>query len=213
MLAVIGAKCYGGPREREMKRTDIVELHYISPLDNVVSIFKHGILSHTLAEKVLHQSIAMPEIQERRKNKEIPGAGCLHDYANLYFDAHNPMLSKRRGQNDEICILRINPAVLDLPGVIVTDRNAASGYVLFMPSAKGVRYLDHSRVFAASWIHRGDPQEERNHKAEKCAEVLIPRQVNPQYIIGAYVVNPMALARFQALKTRLPVCIKSDIFF
>jgi len=57
----------------------------------------------------------------------------LHDYANVYFDAHNPMLSKCRNRNDEICVLRLNPNVLDFPGVIVTDRNAATDLVRFRP--------------------------------------------------------------------------------
>ena len=58
-----------------MNRCDIMELHYIAPIANVPSIIKHGILSHTLACKIVHNSVAMPEIQERRKNKQIPGVG------------------------------------------------------------------------------------------------------------------------------------------
>jgi len=96
-----------------MNRTDVTELHYITAIANLPSIVRHGILSHTLADKLAHDSVAMPEIQERRRNKQIPNAGLLHEYANLYFDAHNPMLSKCRGRNNEICVLHIDPAVLD----------------------------------------------------------------------------------------------------
>jgi hypothetical protein len=91
-----------------MNRDDITELHFIAPITNVPSIMQHGILSHKLSGQIHHHSVAMPEIQERRKNKQIPGARTLHDYANLYFDAHNPMLSKLRARNDDICILRID---------------------------------------------------------------------------------------------------------
>ena len=62
-----------------------------------------------------YHSVAMAEIQERRTDKRIPGAGTLHDYANLYFDAHNPMLSKLRAQNGDICILRVDAKVWDVP--------------------------------------------------------------------------------------------------
>ena len=96
-----------------MNRADITELHYITAIANLPSILRHGILSHTLADQLAHDSVAMPEIQERRRNKQIPNAGLLHEYANLYFDAHNPMLSKCRGRNNEICVLHIDPAVLD----------------------------------------------------------------------------------------------------
>jgi hypothetical protein len=67
-----------------MDRSDVKELYFITPIANVLSIMKHGILSHNLSLKVPHQSIAMSEIQDKRKNKQIPGAGRLHDYANLY---------------------------------------------------------------------------------------------------------------------------------
>src|SRR5882672_9673668 len=104
-----------------MKRADVKELHYITAIANVLSILQLGILSHTQADQLDHDSVAMPEIQERRKNKQIPGARTLREYANVYFDAHNAMLSKCRHRNNEICVLRVTPSVLDLPGVIVTD--------------------------------------------------------------------------------------------
>ena len=44
-----------------MIRSDVTELHFIAPIENVPSILKHGILSHRLAEKHAHESIAMPE--------------------------------------------------------------------------------------------------------------------------------------------------------
>jgi len=114
-----------------MNRTDVNELHYITAIANLPSKLKHGILSHALAERLAHDSVAMPEIQEIRGNKQIPGAQPLHEYANLYFDAHNPMLSKCRRRNNEICVLHIDSTVLDQEGVILTDRNAASGWVRF----------------------------------------------------------------------------------
>jgi hypothetical protein len=85
-----------------MNRDEIIELYFIAPIANVPSIMQHGILSHKLAQQIAHDSVAMQEIQERRRNKQIPGARRLHEYANLYFDAHNPMLSKRREQNDSV---------------------------------------------------------------------------------------------------------------
>src|SRR5713101_3393069 len=99
-----------------MDRGDITELHYITAIANVPSILQHGILSHTLAEQLAHDSVAMAEIQERRRNKQIPGARLLHEYANLYFDVHNPMLSRCRARNSEICVLRVDPVVLDIAG-------------------------------------------------------------------------------------------------
>ena len=89
-----------------MDRADINELYYITPIDNVPSILQYGILSYKQASRLAHGSVAMTEIQARRTNRRIPGAGHLHDYANLYFDAHNPMLSKVRQNNDRMFYLR-----------------------------------------------------------------------------------------------------------
>jgi len=196
-----------------MNRADVRELHYISAIANVISILQHGILSHTLAAELIHHSVAMPEIQERRRNKQIPGARRLHDYANLYFDAHNPMLSRCRERNDEICVLRVEPVVLDLPGVILTDRNAAADWAGFWPVNDGLRRIDRERVFDRFWLHPDDFLDERSHKAEKCAEVLVPDRVDAQLVTGAYVANQTALTTFQSLGTRSAVRIRGDMFF
>jgi len=196
-----------------MNRVDVTELHFIAPIANVPLILKYGILSHRLAEKHVHDSVAMQEVQDRRKDKQIPGARLLHEYANLYFDAHNPMLSKRRDQNDTICILRVAHAVLDIPDVIISDRNAASDWAGFYPVAKGLQRIESDRLFARHWTHQEDQLEEWRHKSEKCAEVLVPDRVEPRYLSGAYVVNAIALATFQALNIGLSVSINDDIFF
>ncbi|MFH1023047.1 MAG: DUF4433 domain-containing protein [Planctomycetota bacterium] len=196
-----------------MNRREIAELHCIVPIENVPGIMQGGLLSHKRAEKVSHRSVAMMEIQERRKNRRIPGGGMLHEYANLYFDAHNPMLSKVRSENDAICVLRVGAEVLDLPGVIVTDRNAAADYARFSPVSEGLMMLDRDRIFARSWIHPENFNDVRLHKAQKCAEVLVPDRVEPRFVLGAYVANAAAAAKFQQLNIRLPVSVNGDIFF
>lgn len=196
-----------------MDRSDVEELHYITLIANVPSIMRYGILSHNLSLKVPHQSIAMSEIQDKRKNKYIPGAGRLHDYANLYFDAHNPMLCKRQSLNDDICILRVEASVLDLPNVIIADRNAASDYVRFYPTTDGLADLDKDKVYARYWTNARDQYEAWVLKAIKCAEVLMPNKVETRYVLGAYVANQVALKKFNQLNIGLNVCIRNDIFF
>jgi hypothetical protein len=196
-----------------LERKDIKELHYITPIANVPSIMRHGILSNELSKRLPHESLAMDEVQVKRRNKSIPGARRLHEYAPLYFDAHNPMLSKRRSRNDQICILCVNPSVLDLPGVIISDQNAASNYVRFFPAEAGLATLDKDRIFATFWLHPDNQIEEWAHSSIKCAEVLIPDRVEPKYVIGAYVANQTALKAFKELNIQLTVCIKNGIFF
>ena len=196
-----------------MNREDLAELHFITPIDNVASILEHGILSNRRAAQFPHTSLAMEEVQDRRREKRIPGAGYLHEYANLYLDAHNPMLSRRRNNNDTICVLRIDHTVLDVAGVIVTSCNAASDYVRFSTVHVGLQALDKDLVFAQFWTNAHDPIAEFRHKSIKCAEVLVPEVVPPTFLIGAYVANNRALQAFELLSTGLPVKINGAMFF
>src|ERR1700675_283468 len=182
-----------------MNRADVTELHHITAIANLASILQHGILSHRQAEQLPHHSVATPGTQESRQDAQIPGGRSLHEYASLYFDGHNPMLSKCRARNAEICVLRIDAGVLDLPGAIVTDRNAASGWAGFWPVTTGLEILSRERLFARNWAHPGDPYEEMSHRSEKCAEVLIPDRVEAGMVTGAYVANQTALLAFQQL--------------
>lgn len=196
-----------------MKRSDVKELYYITPIANVPSIMNNGILSHELSKKLAHESLAMEEIQSKRGNKRIPGAKKLHEYANLYFDAHNPMLCKRQNFNEQICVLRIDTSVLDLPNVIITDRNAASDWVRFNSVIDGLAALDKDKIYARYWTNVDNQYDLWENKSIKCAEVLIPDRVEPKYIVGAYVANQTALEAFQQLNIQLTVSINSDIFF
>ena len=200
-----------------MRRTQITELHYITPLVNVVSICQRGILCNRLAERHRHQSVAMPEIQARRANKTVPGGRRLHDYANLYFHARNPMLYTRQAQHADLCVLRIGPNVLDLPEVVITSQNAASDYARFYPSPQGLAHLDYDQVFAEYWTHPGDLILEWQHKSVKCAEVLVPGQIAPSFIMGAYVSNADTEARLReqlrAKNINLDIIVDRHLFF
>lgn len=114
-----------------MRRDELDELHYITPIENLPSIMTHGVLSHRKAAAVTHRSVAMTHIQQRRAAVVVPGGRRLHEYVNLYICARNPMMFVRKRQHRILCVLRIESAVLDLPGVVVTDGNASSVHVLF----------------------------------------------------------------------------------
>lgn len=82
------------------------------PIANISSVLVHGILSHEQAAKLDHQSVAMTDIQDRRDRVQVPGGLKLHQYANLYFHARNPMLFKRKAQAESLCVLRVSTTVL-----------------------------------------------------------------------------------------------------
>jgi hypothetical protein len=107
----------------------------------------------------------------------------------------------------------VDAGVLELPGVIVADCNAASDYVRFQTAASGLGLIDRARVFAQYWTHPDDQIDEWRHKSEKCAEALVPDGVAPRFVLGAYFANPVALARFVQLGVALTAEVKAGMFF
>ncbi|MDQ3012438.1 MAG: DUF4433 domain-containing protein [Acidobacteriota bacterium] len=190
----------------------ITELHSIMPITNISSVMQHGILSNEMAAKLAHQSVAMGEIQDRRDRVQVPGGLKLHQYANLYFHARNPMLFKRKSQSELLCVLRVSPSVLQLPDVVLTDQNASSAYVRFLSAAQ-ISLIDFALVFAEDWRHPGDQIAYWRHKSVKCAEVLIPRKVSPELIEGAYATSDAAAAALQAQGFVHEVRIDPHLFF
>jgi hypothetical protein len=192
----------------------ISELHNIMPIENIPSVMEYGILSNRLIikHKISRASVALSDVQMRRENKSIPGGKPLHDYANLYFDAHNPMLSRVREQNETICILQVSPQVMNLLDVVLVDQNAASNYAKFYPYPKGLEYLNFPMIYASNWKHN-DQISEWQHKSIKCAEILIPDRVESTYIMGAYVYNKMAETRLKTAGFNATITIKADMFF
>lgn len=197
-----------------MNRGDLTELHYITAIENLPSILRLGLLSYQQASRVRHRSVAMHEIQERRDGKRIVSTGrLLHEYVNLYFHARNPMMYKRQGLHQELCVIRISTGVLDTPGTLIADQNASSGYARFHPSPAGLAYLDKAMVFAEDWRHPNNPAAYWNHRAVKCAEVLVPDNVGVEYIMGAYVSCEQARRAVARIAPALTLAIDGHLFF
>jgi hypothetical protein len=138
----------------------------------------------------------MEVIQERRAQVVVPGGRRLHDYVNLYINARNKMLFKVKSDygDDDLCVLRVNPDVIDLPGAVVADRNASGDYVRFDPATDGLTVLDRDVIFAKYWIHN-DPIETQRHGSLMCAEVLSPDVVQTVFLIGAHVASDAAATK------------------
>jgi len=165
---------------------------------NLPSIARHGLVCNKQSKAVGAVSIALEGVQDRRRAKRVPGGGILHEYVNLYVNARNPMLFRRVNIHRTICVLSVCPEVLDLPGVVVTDRNAASNYVRFASGSGGLSIVNGALTFAQSWKHPQDMIEEWRHKSAMCAEVLVPARVPSGFIRGAYVSGNVARQNFEA---------------
>lgn len=207
--------------ETPLSRELVPELHCIQPIETVPSIMELGILSHDRAARIPHRSVAMEEIQDRRARVTVRGTNRkLHSYANLYINGRNKMMYKLVRYTDdvdatELCLLRISDEVLDLPDVVIADRNASTDLVRFDPSPAGLANITKELVLAKYWYHEGDPIRTREHGQLVCAEVLVPDVVPPEYIVGAYVsctesadelLNVLELEGF-------PVAVRRKMFF
>ncbi len=195
-----------------MKRSELEELHYITAIDNIASILRRGILSYRRVREIGHTSIAMDEIQERRAKVVVPGGRPLHEYACLYICGRNVMLYKRRGRHQDICVLRVSPNVLDLPGVVITDANASSDYVRFAAAPGGLQIVDRELTFAERWTDP-DPIAYYRKKSAKCAEVLVPEQIGLEHILGCYASCAYAEARIAEIDSELGTTIDAHLFF
>lgn len=198
-----------------MKRNELVELHYITAIDNVESILEVGIVSHVRSKKVKHRSLAKQFVQDLRKTVTVPGGRRLHEYANLYIHARNPTLFKMIHDvgHEEIAVFRVSPDVLDLPKVVVTDQNAAAlKYCRYAAAPDGLEIVDKEMVFAESWVH-DHPAAQARHKSVKCAEVLVPDVVETEFLIGVYASCAKSESRLSEIDSDLDCTVDSHLYF
>lgn len=190
----------------------LAEFQNITPIVNIRSILQNGILSHAEASMLTHHSVALEDVQDKRDKIQIPGGLALHQYANVYFHARNPMMSRRRNEAQSLCVLRVSTEILKISGAVITDQNAVSKYVKFSaPDRLG--FIDLDYIFAANWTHPDNQIEEWRHSSAKCAEALIPKKIPTDYLLGAYVMSDAGRAELTALGFALPIEINPDLFF
>ncbi len=196
------------------QRTGRAHLHNIAPIANIASILQYGILSHERASCLLHHDISMQDVQDIRSAVIVDHVlqRSLHQYANLYFDARNPMLYKRRTMRDSLCVLHVSYGVLDLKETVVADRNAAAFYTAFYHPADALPKLNFALIFADYWT---DDDQVRYYmrKSIKCAEVLVWECVPARFIVGASVFSEQSAESLRAQGFLLPIYIDKHLFF
>ena len=126
-------------------------LYNINSLNNLKSILEHGILSKNelIRRNISYQDLSNHSVQDKRDCKYVLNRRTLHDYANLYFDARNPMLFNLVSNRNinELCVLCVDKRVLDIPGTVVTDMNAAALLAVFENPEKALDRLNYDLIF------------------------------------------------------------------
>lgn len=122
------------------------------------------------------------------------------------------MLSRKRSQNEEICILKFDRSVLDFEGVILSDKNASSDYAAFYGAEEGLENIDFDLVYARYWTDE-DYYEQCRKKSIKCAEILVPYSISFDYVVCAAVVNEDAADRLEAIGFDRDIVVEPRVFF
>lgn len=188
-------------------------LYHITSIRNLKSIFQHGILSHNEAyqQKLIQEDISMDEVQRRRRCAVDSIFSCpIHDYASLYFNARNPMLSKKRELRQTLVVLGVDPAVLAADRTVFTDGNAGSDSTLFYHDLLDLDKVPWAVLNAQYWTDYEDG------KRQRCAEALIYPRVEATQIRSMFVLSDeaaMAAKRETPHGVNLDVHVKPGMFF
>ena len=162
-------------------------LYYIIHLDNLQSILERGILSHNQVQGIEHHDIHDAKILRRRKELSLDGEIItMQDYVNLYFQPRNAMLFRliQTVGKEKLAVLRVQPAVIEEPGTIFSDRNAAASQAQFFTDVDDLEELD-VEVFRIGYWGKNDDRRQR-----MMAEVLVPRPIREDEIVSIYVAAP-----------------------
>lgn len=122
------------------------------------------------------------------------------------------MLYKRQLRHFDLCVVQVSTDVLDLPGVVVTDANASSDYVRFAAAPWGLSIVDREATFAEYWTDP-NPIVQWRKKSAKCAEVLVPDRVAPEFLAGVYLSCEQALKRFSDMGMGIVGTVLPHMFF
>lgn len=171
------------------KKAEITSLFYITHVENLPSILKYGILSHSEVEAkgVKYTPIYDTSIVSNRKEKSTPAGKSLWNYANIYLQPRNPMMYRvvHEKSRKNLAVIAVRPDVLSLPGVWITDGNAANGPTQFYHLADGLKVIEKQWSIIQAEYWRSDDGSKR----KIMAECLVPSTIPPEHIHSIYVAD------------------------
>ncbi|NEP62242.1 MAG: DUF4433 domain-containing protein [Symploca sp. SIO2G7] len=174
------------------RKIGIEGLYYITHINNIPSIIKRGILSHSEIEKekIEPTTIYSSEIVNKRKKRVVSGEKTLWDFANLYFQPRNAMLySLVRNSDvslDDLAIICVKRRILDREDVLLSTGNAASSQSDILSKTEASLGKIRNQIDQDWW------KREDGSKRKIMAECLVPKKVNSTDIQSIYVATEKA---------------------
>ncbi len=188
--------------------------YYIAHKDTLKSILEKGILSRNKADSIWvkiglkkTKSIHDDDIIKVRKDKKFKGRS-LWEYANVYFQARNPMLYRviQEYGVENIIVLQIKSDIIHGKNVGITDGNAASSSTKFFEDVSEELKNLSSDIFEKEYWNASD-------KRKRMAELLVYNYIPREKIIGIYVANERAADEVRKLYPSANVVPNPDMFF
>ena len=113
--------------------------------------------------------------------------------------------------SEGLCVLRVDRAVLDLPGVWYSTRNASTDEAEFYGCNGHFDHLD-ADIYAGSWLSSsGAVDHDKMQRMQ--AEILVPRRVPPELIECVYAKNEEDRGRLRGRFPSLDARLYPGIFF
>lgn len=206
------------------KLPKILQLYYITHIDNLASMLGHGILSHQEIERrqLSYVSIYNKSIVNSRRAKKTPDGKSLWEYANLYFKARNAMLYQvvvaKQKPLDEIVVIAVDYySIIHQPGVFISTGNAAHNDSECIPTTPQKRVGEAFAKFG--WALALDYWNEFDGtKRMMMAECLVPEKVLPERITTIYTPGRPTADKVGNIlrgvgRAKLPVIPNPDMFF
>lgn len=201
---------------KHLARVKVDHLYYITEMENLPSLFTHGILPKNEVAKrgLTSKSFANPDVQKRRERKNVAMSDNvtrnLHDIVPLYIVSSTPTISAI-WSNARLAIIEISTAVVCENPYAFSDGNAASGATRFFSSLNDLDEIPHDVLDAQDWkeIHDG--------KRQRSAEFLIYPKIDASYFTRLFVINDIAERKCMQLKTEhgfpAPIEVNQHMFF
>lgn len=199
------------PATTQAVRERIRGLYHMADFRNIEGIIAKGLCSHNAAHRsgLVREDISDKTVNGNRARFNTSDGRHLHDFAVMYFKPRNPMMYRLKHRQSTLVVIEYVTEILDHPGVLATDGNAACWNTQYFPTNE-LHRIDFNKVFAEYWSHIADG------KRTACAEVLYPERVPSSYIKYLHVNNGV-LASF--LRSTLPrafaakVKLTKEVFF
>lgn len=200
-----------------MPKRTIKSLYYITHINNLPSILRHGILSHRQVEAkgIPFTPVYNPEIVANREQRLTSDKKSLWDYANVYFQPRNPMLYKVISETNkkDVVIVGVSPQIVDTKGAFISLGNAASSLSPLLDIKTGLKFIngEYWKIINNDWWKTED-----GTKRKIMAECLIPNGIPPTNIHSVYVTNSVVAEKIRPVLSEfahISVVVEPHMFF